>query len=274
MEKVKDNIYVETEYLGCNASFVITSEGIVMVDTPLKPEDAFQWRREIYKNGNIKYIINTDHHKDHAIGNYYFGADTIMHEGTMRKLIAADYVENCRDWIKSLDPQSGSLMNNYFVRKPKFTFTDKMTIYVGDDIFELSHIKSHTEDETLVYMPNKKVLFTGDTVCTNGIPNLYQSYPLEWLKSLEMIGTLDFEVLVPGHGEIGNKNSAKQFHNELSMLINRAQETIDQGLSREAFISEFQYKDCVHSEYPSKVSEHFEQNRIKNIARLYDSLIK
>jgi len=274
MQKIKDHVYVETEFLGCNPSFIITTDGIVMIDAPQKPEEAFQWRKEIQKHGKVAYIVNTDHHRDHAIGDYYFGAETIMHEGTMKKLTAPEYVELCKNWVKLLDPQSGPIMNHYFVRRPKFTYSSRMTLHVGEDTFELIHAKSHTADETLVYMPEKKVLFTGDTVCTNGIPSLYESYPLEWLDALQLIEELDFEVLVPGHGNVGNKDSMRQFRKELKILINRAEELINQGLDRETIIQDLRYEDVVHSKYPPSVTAHFQQNMGRNIGRLYDALIK
>jgi len=90
-----------------------------------------------------------------------------------------------------------------------------MNLHMGEDLFTLIHVRSHTEDETLVYMPERKVIFTGDTVCTNGIPSVRESYPLEWLEALQLIDELDFDVLVPGHGDIGNKDSVKQFRKEL-----------------------------------------------------------
>ena len=94
MEKIKDNIYVETEYLGCNPSFVVTSDGIVMIDTPgLRPRDAFEWKRKMEAFGHVAYLINTDHHWDHTFGNYFFSGDIIMHEGTMEKLLDQDINE-------------------------------------------------------------------------------------------------------------------------------------------------------------------------------------
>lgn len=270
MEKIKSNIYVETEFLGCNPSFVVTSNGIVMIDTPQKPEEAFRWRKEIQRFGDVAYIINTDHHADHVIGNYYFNADIIMHEGTAKKLD----VERYKNLIKLVDPKAESIIDHYFLRKPKFTFASRMNLYMGEDIFELIHIKSHTEDESIIYMPDKKVLFTGDTVCTNGIPNLSESYVLEWLESLQFIEGLDFDVLVPGHGKIGNRNSVSQFRKELTMLISRAQEKIGQGLSRDEIIKELKYEDTVHSKYPPAVSAYIGQNMNRSIGRLYDLLKK
>jgi cyclase len=274
MEKIGEGIYVETKFLGCNPSFVVTTDGIVMIDTPQKPEEAFQWRKEIQKHGKVAYIINTDHHGDHVIGNYYFSAETIMHEGTMKKLSAPEYVEFFKNWVKLLDPQWGPIMDHYFVRKPKLTYTNRMTLHMGEDIFELIHVRSHTEDETLIYMPQRGVLFAGDTVCTNGIPSLYESYPLEWLGALQLIEELDFEVLVPGHGKVGNKDSMRQFRKELKALIDRAQDLINHGLDRKRIIEDLRYEDVVHSKYPASVTAHFQQNMGRNIGRLYDALIK
>lgn len=274
METIKGNIFVETEFVGCNPGFVVTAGGIVIIDTPQKPDEAFRWRTEIQKCGDILYLINTDHHMDHALGNYYFSGDLVMHEGTMRKIGSPDRIEKCKDWLRWMDPQSASVSDHYYIKRPKFTFTDRMRIYLGDDVFELIHVTSHTEDETLVYIPSKKVLFTGDTVCTNGIPSLYQSYPLEWLEVLKMIESLDFDVLVPGHGKIGDKDSVRQFEGKLRSLIYGTKERIDKGIGKEEIIREMRYEDVVHSKYPPAFSEYFDFHMKENIERLYDYLIQ
>ncbi len=274
MEKIKDTIYVETEFLGCNPSFVVTREGIVMIDAPQRPDEALRWRKEIQKWGRISYIITTDHHQDHALGNFYFDGDIITHEGTMNRLLAEGAADLCKEWVLKLDPQFGPLVENYSVRRPKLTYSERLSLYLGDDLFELFHVESHTKDETLVYLPRKKVLFAGDTVCTKQIPSVRESYPFSWLKALEWVETLDFDVVVPGHGEIGNKESFREFRRDLSGLIERVQEKVDQGSTREEVIREMKYKDTVHRKYPPSLADFFSQNMGKNIGRLYDEALK
>ncbi|MFH1242284.1 MAG: MBL fold metallo-hydrolase [Pseudomonadota bacterium] len=150
------------------------------------------------------------------------------------------------------------------------TYSEKMEIHAGDETFKLIHIKGHTHDETIIFMPERKTLFSGDNVCTNGIPTLYESYPGEWLEALRLIEALDFEVLVPGHGEVGNKGSVKRFQEELKSFFNEVQARIDKGLSRETIVEEVRYDDTVHLNYPLTASDTFERFMKKSVERLYD----
>jgi len=270
MQKVKDHIFVETEYLGCNPSFVVTSGGIVMIDTPQLPLEALTWKKEMQSYGEVVYLINTDHHRDHALGNYFFDGDIIVHEGTKKELLSDANLKMCRDCITLIDPSSAFLMAGYFVRQPRFTYETKMDLYLGGEAFELIHIRAHTQNETLVYLPGKRVLFTGDNVCTNGIPNLSESFPREWLKALDFMDTLDIDILVPGHGSIGNKDSVRDFRLEFQKLIERVQERINQGLPKEAVMKEGILEDKVHLKYPPQASERFRHVNQMSIARLYD----
>lgn len=272
MEKIKENIYVETDFLGCNPSFVVTSQGLVMIDTPQKPTEALKWKKEIQNFGEVTYIIDTDHHQDHAIGNYFFGGDIIVHEGTRMELLAEGKVKQYLQWMEMIEPQSKSLMENYFVRKPKITYQDKMKIFLGDEIFELTYVKSHTRYETLIFMPRQKVVFVGDTVCTNGIPTLWESYLPEWLEALQLLKGMDFEVLVPGHGKVGNKDSVTQFHRELSQVIYRVIEKMDKGHSKETVIKEVGYEDNVHLKYPPSAKETFSRFIQLSIGKIYYAL--
>jgi cyclase len=278
MERIKDNIYVETEYLGCNPSFVVTSNGVVMIDAPgQRPFEALEWKREIAKRGEIVYILNTDHHIDHCIGNYFFEGESILHEGTWKRLCAPDRTDALKTFEKMIGPPAQFLVDIleqglYTIKRPKITYRDRMTIYLGEEVFELIPMKGHTEFETVVYMPRTKVLFTGDNVCTCGIPNLSESCPLEWLEALKSMELLEVDILVPGHGKIGNRDSIREFRTGLESLMDRILEKRNRGMGREDVVREVSYPDYVHAEYPPAFSERF-SNHIKNsVRRIYDAL--
>jgi len=124
-----------------------------------------------------------------------------------------------------------------------------------------------------VYMPGKKVLFSGDNVCTIGIPNLSESFPLEWLKALDFVETLEIDVLVPGHGKIGNKDSTREFRSQFESLMGEVKEKIDQGWGRDRIVEEVRYEDNIHHGYPPSTMERFQQVMKQGIGRLHDALI-
>ena len=94
MQQISSALFVNTEIsrpipsLGSNNSFVVTSEGVVMIDTPMLPTYAIKWRDEIGKRGVVRYIINTEHHTDHTSGNYFFPGTIIAHQG-VREMFSA-----------------------------------------------------------------------------------------------------------------------------------------------------------------------------------------
>ena len=87
MDQIDHNIIVETENLGSNNSLILTSEGIVLIDSPHKPTDAVKWKKEIDSRGKVLYLINTDHHIDHTLTNSMLPGTIIAHEVTRKKLM-------------------------------------------------------------------------------------------------------------------------------------------------------------------------------------------
>ena len=79
MEQVTPNVFTTTKLRGCNPSFVVTSAGVVVIDTPQLPTKAVAMRQEAESHGPIRYLINTENHVDHIFGNYWFrGAGEIV----------------------------------------------------------------------------------------------------------------------------------------------------------------------------------------------------
>ena len=69
MERVTANVFTNTKLRGSNPSFVVTSDGVVAIDTPQLPSRAVEWRAVAESHGPIRYLINTEHHVDHIFGN-------------------------------------------------------------------------------------------------------------------------------------------------------------------------------------------------------------
>ncbi len=71
IQQVTGNVFADTGRQGCNFGFLITSDGIVMFDSPHRPTDALELKAEIERRGQLRYIINTEPHGDHWTGNFF-----------------------------------------------------------------------------------------------------------------------------------------------------------------------------------------------------------
>src|SRR5712691_4513207 len=78
MRRVGRNSMTEIYLAGCNPSFVETSDGYVMIDSPQQPIDAVRWRERLEEKAPIRYLINTEPHGDHIAGNAYFTKTTVV----------------------------------------------------------------------------------------------------------------------------------------------------------------------------------------------------
>ena len=79
LEQVTPRVFTTTSLRGCNPSFVVTSAGVVHIDTPQLPTKAVAMRAAAEAHGPIRYLINTEHHVDHIFGNHWYrGAGEVV----------------------------------------------------------------------------------------------------------------------------------------------------------------------------------------------------
>lgn len=231
MQQVTKNIFVETGFRGCNTSFVVTSEGVVIIDTPMVPTDAKNWQKEASSHGPIRYVINTEPHTDHAAGDYWFGSAVIAHEGTRQEIAAAN-IEDLKGSLKMMAPDTLPLDPAFHYHLPDITFSQNLTFYLGKHTFQLINLPGHTASETAVYIPEEKVVFTGDNLNLK-IPIFIKSFPYAWLESLKRLGQLGAETFVPGHGDVSDKKCLAFMSEAVQYFITAVKAAVEKGLSLE-----------------------------------------
>lgn len=270
MQKITDNIYVETDFPGCNISFVVTKEGVVMIDTPMAPTDAIKWRDEIAKHGTVRYLINTEPHVDHFAGSYFFEGTVVGHKGTRNAILSAS-VDELKGMLRGMAPKTLSMVETFSYRPPAITFSERLTIYLGEHTFELIHMPGHSPFQVAVYVPQERVVFTSDNV-TGGVPVFRQALPDEWLDSLKRLQQLDVDTLVPGHGGICKKSFILEMSTRIQAWIDAVTTAIDNGLSLEEAQKEISLLDQYPKEYVNARAA--PQMQRMNVARLYKLLKK
>jgi glyoxylase-like metal-dependent hydrolase (beta-lactamase superfamily II) len=271
MQKVTDNVYAETGFQGCNPGFVVTSEGVVMIDTPQMPADAIEWHDEIAKHGPVRYIMISEPHGDHYTGTHFFEGTIIAHEGT-REAILASSVEQLKERLEQTAPESLPLLDGFSYRPPTITMSDRATIYVGDHTFELINHPGHTPYQMAIHIPEEKVVFTSDNIFYETHPFLHQAVPYEWLESLDRLQELGAEFMVPGHGEVCAPSYIPTMKAVIQDWIDAVSEAIKKGLSLEEAQDTISFLD----RYPvdDRMKEMGPMLQRMNVARLYEVLKK
>ena len=172
MRRVGPNSYTEVYFAGCNPSFVETSDGFVMINSPQQPIDAVRWRERMEDKAPIRYLVNTEPHGDHISGNAYFTDTQVvgqvkLQECFERYLYAFGSLDDKRERYKETDPDSVWLVGHPdypAANPPTLTFDDTLTLNVGNHTFNIIHMPGHTAPQTSVLVPEEGVVFTGDNV--------------------------------------------------------------------------------------------------------------
>jgi cyclase len=238
IREIAPNIFVETEYHGANVAFIITSEGLILIDTPMLPAEALHWRAEIEKRTDkeITYIINTDHHRAHIIGNQFFPTATVVaHEHAWKEM--KSYGDSFRTRLLNMYrdrmPEAVDVWKKHLeIIKPEITFTGRTLFFRGNKEIHLIPLGGHTPATTVVFLPQERLLFTGDLVVTNRPPFLSQGDTKEWLGALTYLRKLRYDILIPGHGELTGKEATENMSEYLRMIRRKVRGAYRSGLSK------------------------------------------
>jgi cyclase len=279
LERVTPNIYTTTRLRGCNPSFVTTSDGVVVIDTPQLPTRAVAMRAEAESHGPIRYLINTEHHVDHIFGNYWFkGAPVVEHQGLYDNFMVVtpdlDPYLYALEAVPTDDPDAASIVpdrDTYYASPNKGTivFTGNLTLRVGDHTFNLIHTPGHTPGQLAVHVPEERAVFTGDTIFNGCQTWLMTSNVDQWLEALERIRQLDVDHLIPGHGPV---TTIKYVDTQRQVLLEwkaAVAEAVARGWTRDETISRVRFDDKFG---PVDIGQGYMMDHIQNLnaASLWD----
>ncbi len=241
MKEIRKQIWVETEWQGANVSSIGTEKGTVLIDTPTFPGNARTWLAKITEAGlpAISYIINTDHHFDHLLGNCFFIGLVITNKLAAEEIArpGGTLFEGMIDrWKDNFPEEVEEAKKVCKLMTPNLVFSKNMDLNLGNRTLQIIHVGGHTPGTSVVYIQQEKVLFSGDTIVSNRHPFMGQGNLKEWVKALEEITKMDIETIVPGHGEICTIKEACQLLNYFGEIESELREQKKKGLPKEEAI--------------------------------------
>ncbi|MEZ5230377.1 MAG: MBL fold metallo-hydrolase [Acidimicrobiales bacterium] len=202
--EVAENVYAYIQPDGTwwinNTGFIVADDGVTAIDTcsTERRTKAFLETVAGVTDAPIRVVINTHHHGDHTHGNYLTHPATIIGHVRCRDLVIASGKPNFGNiWD---GPEWGEIE----IAPPFVTFDDHLTVWTGDVCAQLHYIgtPAHTTNDIVAYLPDQKVLYTGDLIFNGGTPFMLMGSVAGSLAAVERIRQFDADVIVPGHGPI------------------------------------------------------------------------
>ena len=189
-----------------NAGFVITDDGVVVIDalgSPTLGKELIESIRRLTTQP-IRYAIVTHYHADHVYGLQAFKAvgATILAHPEGREYLASDTA------LRRLEASRQELFpwideNTHLVSADRWLDAEETTLRVGSFDFVIRHVgPAHTPEDLVVFVPKLGVLFAGDLVFRGRIPFVGQADSQNWIASLGRLIDFHSKVMVPGHGPV------------------------------------------------------------------------
>ena len=186
-----------------NTGFLVGPQGVISIDScsTRRRTQAYQDAIATVTAAPVRTVVNTHHHGDHTFGNCMFAAASIIaHENARTEAIAFGPPRDvpfwdCPDWGDlTLDP-------------PFITFADQIALHAGDLQAQVRYVgtAAHTTNDSIVWIPERSVLFCGDLIFNGGTPFLLMGSVAGAIDVLEnVLLPLGAGTIVPGHGPVFN----------------------------------------------------------------------
>lgn len=242
---------------------IVNQDDVVLVDTNITPEATRRLVTDIktLTDKPIRYVVNTHWHYDHTDGNQIFGPEVtiIGHEnertailaGVLKNRLSLEFqnlpgqLDNLRKQIASeaeaakkqqaedrlkLQEAYQEQLRETVPTPPTLTVADHLTLYRGDREIRVLYLgRGHSDTDLMVYLPKEKVIATGDFFEGPATGALNFGFHYEWAANLEKLKAIDFETVVPGHGEpFKGKDQIAYFQAFLRDLWNQTKTLHDQ----------------------------------------------
>ena len=172
-----------------NNGVVVTDDGVLVIDALRSEENVRKVREAISRvtSKPVRFLISTTPHRPFTGGMAVY-ADTfrIAQENTREDLDKLLEKEPLPERMKIL---------------PQLTFSERATLHLGGKEVRILFLgRGHTRSDTIVFLPEDRIVYMGETFYCDEFPYISQGYSADWLRTIEAAEKLEADIFIPGHG--------------------------------------------------------------------------
>jgi cyclase len=245
-EQVAPDLYFNYDHGGSNSAILITEEGVLIVDTRMHPDDAELLLAEIrtHTDAPIKYVINSQFHGDHYMGNKVFareGATFIAHTDTKAVILERfDYEVNSRPFAsRGQDPSEVELV------LPDILFNTQLNLTLGGRSIELLYIGAgQNKGDTLIHFPHARALHSGGVFHNRSWANTSYTPSFDgWVEVLTSMQAIDVDTYLPPHGPLATKQDLEAFTQFIGKLNSSVKTAVAEGTPLEDMLQNLTFDE-------------------------------
>lgn len=257
MQQIENGIVFEDAYLGVTLGALISSQGTILIDAPIRPEDTRTWRAAVLtqRGGANRMLVSLDAHPDRTLGTRALECTIVAHQK------AAQVFRNRPSIFKGQSVETGADWETYNDAigmrwaSPDITFTERMSLHWGAPEVVLEHHPGPTPGSIWVILASAKTLFVGDTVVLNQPPFLAQAELGAWLESLDLLTKTytDYKI-VSGRGGLAKIEDVRELRKMLKDTLHTMEKLALKNAAPEA-TQEMVGPLLAHYSFPAKMRD-------------------
>jgi glyoxylase-like metal-dependent hydrolase (beta-lactamase superfamily II) len=197
---------------GANVGLIHTPNGMVLIDTTSSPTDIQAlFRTAGVRAEEVRVVINTHSHSDHTWGNQLFTCPILAHrlcQEQMQSNLKSEWSsEALKFYLTDLEKTDSKkaedfrrVVKDLQIKLPDQVFEERFKGELAGMKYEIIHLGGHTPDLSVVWLPEKKVLFASDLIFQGRYPYIFDADIPAWITALSRLLEFDAAMIIPGHG--------------------------------------------------------------------------
>lgn len=203
MEQIENGIYFEDTFPGVTIGAIVLRNGTIMIDSPLRSEDARSWRATLLNIGSStkRFLVNLDAHPDRTLGSRAMETTIVTHTNTAEELKFRPSVFKGHSLVSGAEWEINDQVIGTRWIHPVITFDQQMLFHLNEKEIILEHHSGPSSGAIWVIVPSAKVVFIGDTVVPDQPPFLAQADIPNWIEALNLLSkSYRNYIIVSGRG--------------------------------------------------------------------------
>jgi glyoxylase-like metal-dependent hydrolase (beta-lactamase superfamily II) len=201
--KLSDNAYAYTAEGDPNTGVIIGDDAVMVIDTqatPVMAQDVIRHIRTV-TDLPVRYVLMSHYHAVRVLGASAYQPQEIIASHDTYELIVERGAQDMKSEIERFPRLFQAVETIPGLTWPTMTFKGEMTLWLGKLEVKLLQLgRGHTKGDTVAWLPQQKILFSGDLVEFDATPYAGDAYFKDWPQTLDNIAALQPVALVPGRG--------------------------------------------------------------------------